>query len=78
MGGERGCYVKTRVCTEHTEAAGTLKVKINNSYLKLPLEKEILEKMCLLKNISHFHPITKRRGSESWTVYKTTDKSIKN
>lgn len=25
-----GNYVKTGVCNEHTEAAGTLKVKINN------------------------------------------------
>lgn len=28
--GGGGNYVKTGVCNEHTEAAGTLKVEINN------------------------------------------------
>ena len=31
VGGKGGIKLKLRVCTEHTEAAGTLKVKINNS-----------------------------------------------
>lgn len=34
--------------------------------------------MFILKKYLTLHPITKRRGSESRTAYKTTDKSVKN
>lgn len=34
--------------------------------------------MVLFKKCLTLHPIRKRQGSESWTAYKTTDKSVKN
>lgn len=56
------------VCTEHAEAAGMLKLKINNPYWK---RKKLLK----MSHASFYH---KRQGSESRRAYKNTDKSVKN
>lgn len=73
---KKGC-VKGRVIlkpTKHSEAAGTLKVKINNPILTGSKKKILF----LFKKYFTLHHITKRQGSESQTAYKTTDKSVKN